>query len=302
MRTKYIVDGNNLCYLNGNGNGNGNGKISILSLLAILTSILQNGDDFFCIFDATISHKLKNNEKESEADSIEYLLDKFSDKFYRVAGGTRADGVILGKATIENARVMSNDLFRDYQEKYNWIYAHSDRFVRWNLLPDGLLLSDRWPCNINIEKSAQASLDRLCDHIAHEKSSPNFTVTADENKRNDNNIKRDNLGCPIGSAGPSSGQTIQIKKKVKPEDLKRNTSEDIHLKKETEEIIFQKMDVEEGALREHDADKANIGSSDNKNENPKKDTEKLTNVLKKAGKVIKISVTAALFFISVIDR
>lgn len=131
MKT-YIVDGSNVffSYLPNN-------TASFSVLLEILIQIKQRGDDFFCIFDANIEHKLKQKQPEALV-VLRHLLQKYPKYFSKVTGGIRADDFILIYADTQTAIVISNDRFSEYLPKYTWLQSETS-LIKGNVL--GRLIS-----------------------------------------------------------------------------------------------------------------------------------------------------------------
>ena len=129
---KYIVDGSNV-FLSYSPNN----AASFSVLLEILIQIEQRGDDFFCIFDANIEHKVK--QKESKAlPVLRQLLTNHANRFSKVTGGIRADDFILICADKQTAIVISNDRFSEYLPKYTWL-DNERNLIKGNVL--GSLIS-----------------------------------------------------------------------------------------------------------------------------------------------------------------
>lgn len=128
----FVVDGANVCRWQRQ-------NPSIQPLLTILIALLENGDDFYCVFDASITHICK-----ADASNIEAWLNDYPSKFFRVTASTRADGAILHDADHNNRRVITNDLFQEYVHDYPWLsQRYTDRLVQGNLQPSGLMTIDK---------------------------------------------------------------------------------------------------------------------------------------------------------------
>lgn len=141
MNETFVIDGMNLCWWYRNVTAGG---ASIRPLLTILISVLKNGDDFYCVFDASVTHTLRAQGEQAEANIIESLLRDYPQRFFRVTGSTRADGAILHDADHNMRRIISNDKYRDYEEQYEWLAnKHCDRLVQGNLQPSGLITLEK---------------------------------------------------------------------------------------------------------------------------------------------------------------
>jgi len=160
MSETYVVDGSNVCFWCSQAHLE---KLSISPLISLLIAILENGDDFYCVFDAPIIHNLNEQGRSADADCVETLLKQNPDRFFRVTGSTRADGVVLHYADHHGAKIITNDIYRDYRGKYVWLNdKYTDRLIQGNLQPSGLLTLDKLHYgNLSIIKDLQAANSRL---------------------------------------------------------------------------------------------------------------------------------------------
>lgn len=126
MKT-YVVDGSNVFF-----SYSPNNVPSFSILLELLIQIKQRGDDFFCIFDANIEHKVKQKEPES-LPVLLHLLKNYPKYFSKVTGGIRADDFILIYADTQMAVVISNDRFSEYLSKYTWL-KNEEKLIKGNVL------------------------------------------------------------------------------------------------------------------------------------------------------------------------
>jgi hypothetical protein len=105
-RTLILVDGSNVAYAELSGNGDP--KVS--NLVAMRKHLRQKGYKPLIIIDASLRYEIDDPQQ------LESLID---DQIVRQApADTDADFFILEKAQNENARVVSNDEFEEYQEDY----------------------------------------------------------------------------------------------------------------------------------------------------------------------------------------
>ena len=143
MNETYVIDGSNVCWWYAQSHPE---EISSTPLLSVLIALLEHGDDFYCVFDAPVTHEFEKHGKKDEAALIEQLLTEHPKKFFRVTGSTRADGVILHYADHNNRHIITNDIYRDYREKYDWLEdKYSPRLIQGNLQHSGLLTLDKLP-------------------------------------------------------------------------------------------------------------------------------------------------------------
>jgi hypothetical protein len=89
------------------------GQARIASILSIRDELQKLGYKTIIIADASLIHEIDDPEQ------MEALLD--SQEIHQAPAGTDADYFILETADREQAYVISNDLFRSYQEQYPWL-------------------------------------------------------------------------------------------------------------------------------------------------------------------------------------
>ena len=141
MNKKFVIDGTNVCWWYANIRKD---QLSIAPLLTVLIALLENGDDFYCVFDASTVHDLKKQGKEIEKAFIDASPEKYPGRFFIVTGSTRADGAVLHHADHYGDRIITNDIFKDYRDKYPWLKdPHTDRLIQGNLQPSGILTMDK---------------------------------------------------------------------------------------------------------------------------------------------------------------
>ena len=137
MGKTYVIDGSNVCWW-----GSHQKNASISPLLTILIALLEHGDDFYCVFDASIIYNM--NEKKADIDGINRMIEHPSGRFFRVTGSTDADSVILADADHHNRSIITNDIYRDCQRKYLWLAdKYTDRLIQCNLQPSGLMTIEK---------------------------------------------------------------------------------------------------------------------------------------------------------------
>lgn len=138
-----VVDGSNVCYWYGQvykTQDSNDNKLSIRPLLVVLSEIKEHGDDFICIFDASICNSLRKFGNIKDANFIEYLLNNYRFNFHRVPTGFPADEVILNNANKQNRRIISVDNYSQYSDKYEWlIKERPTRLIKGSFLYDGTL-------------------------------------------------------------------------------------------------------------------------------------------------------------------
>lgn len=103
---KIIVDASNVAYFSNNEN-----HIPKMSnIWAAIKALEESGDEFVIIADASLRHEIDDKE------GFIGLLD--SDNVEEVPAGNDADHFILEIANNENAKILSNDKFRNYADEF----------------------------------------------------------------------------------------------------------------------------------------------------------------------------------------
>jgi hypothetical protein len=102
---------------------------SLLNLLGLLLELQKRNCVFKCFFDASTLRHLKRARRKDEAYAYRRLCFDFPDLFVEVAEGNQADDFILDYAHSHGTPIISNDLFRDYEEKYGWLKSDIKRRV-----------------------------------------------------------------------------------------------------------------------------------------------------------------------------
>lgn len=103
---KVVIDASNVAHFSQNNIS----KPLMSNILAAVNALEESGDEFVIISDASLRHKIDDKE------TFEKLLE--SDNVEEVPSGNDADHFILDIATKENAKILSNDKFRDYADEF----------------------------------------------------------------------------------------------------------------------------------------------------------------------------------------
>lgn len=104
-----VVDGANVAYAEMSAAG----QPKVSNVLAVRRALQARGYEAIIIVDASLRHEI------DDPNQLEALLD---DNIVRQApAGTDADYFVLETAERYDARVVSNDTFDDYRERYPWI-------------------------------------------------------------------------------------------------------------------------------------------------------------------------------------
>ena len=128
----YILDGNNIFHWDKNRNG-----ISLNIVTSITNYLRAAGKEFMVFFDANASHCFTSKGDKALYDE---LLQKYPDNFVQVPGGVKADDFLLMAANqYKHSIVISNDRYREYQNKYAWV-VDSQRLAHGMVLKDKICM------------------------------------------------------------------------------------------------------------------------------------------------------------------
>lgn len=103
---KVVIDASNVAHTNKKEDS----KPLMSNILAAVDALKESGDEFVIIADASLRHEIDDKEQ------YEKLLE--SDNVEEAPAGMDADHFILELATNENAKILSNDKFRDYADEF----------------------------------------------------------------------------------------------------------------------------------------------------------------------------------------
>jgi len=126
QNVKYVVlDGLNICcWANQNKR-----DLNICILLTLCSELIRQKIPFIVFFDANISHLLKENNYENASEAYKRITAHTSNIFVEVPGRIRADEFILQRANNDNAHIISNDQFRDFENRFPWV-SSGDRLIK----------------------------------------------------------------------------------------------------------------------------------------------------------------------------
>jgi len=130
---KLVIDGLNVIY-----GAPSDQKPALANLLGLLMELKNRNFSFKCFFDASTFYTLEEAGKTDDADAYQNLCRSFPDLFIEVPGGNQADDFILDYAHSHGTPIISNDRYRDYEEKYVWLKSESNRRVSF-LVHSGMI-------------------------------------------------------------------------------------------------------------------------------------------------------------------
>lgn len=129
--TEYIIDGTNILY-------SGQKEPSLCRIIALSRAFMQKSIPFRVIFDATTPHRHLKTKMEQRF--YEKMLRNYPDHFYQASAGLKADDFILQyTATKPECVIITQDLYRDYRDRYNEARTRVIRVMDFN---DTLLLPE----------------------------------------------------------------------------------------------------------------------------------------------------------------
>jgi hypothetical protein len=104
-----VVDGANVAYAERSRDG----EPKVSNMVAVQQELKRRGYEPIIIIDASLRYEI------DDPDQLEGLLDRQA--FRQAPAGTDADYFILRTAEQQEARIVSNDEYEQYQEDYPWI-------------------------------------------------------------------------------------------------------------------------------------------------------------------------------------
>ena len=104
-----VIDGANVAYEEKSGGG----KPKLSNLLKVQRELEERGFDTVIVIDASLKYDIDDQQQ------LEKLIE--SQQVRQVPAGTDADFFILEIANTCNARIVTNDQYRDYKDRYPWI-------------------------------------------------------------------------------------------------------------------------------------------------------------------------------------
>jgi hypothetical protein len=154
----FIIDGLNVC----RDFFQKRGKLSLKPLATILTEIMERSGNFICIFDANAVYEFKRNSNY-EAKCLKDLL-KFDQYFCMSPGRSRADDHVLNRANHTGEPIISNDQYKRYIKKYDWIEKEEERLIKGKVMGKHVSIFDLdiyRPVCTNIKKAVKDLIIQL---------------------------------------------------------------------------------------------------------------------------------------------
>jgi Zc3h12a-like Ribonuclease NYN domain len=126
-REVVVIDGANVAYEERSAGG----KPKLANLLKVRRELEERGFDPVVIVDASLKYDIDDQEQ------IETLIR--SQQIRQVPAGTDADFFIIQLADQLDARIVTNDRYKDYAERYPWI---PERRVPYMIVKGEVVLYD----------------------------------------------------------------------------------------------------------------------------------------------------------------
>lgn len=118
----FVIDGNNIARLDG-------GELDLAAVRSLACFLLSRGDNVRVYFDANIGMLISGGKNHLGSADLAEMLGISEGVVSIVPGGSLADEWILLFADEHGAVVLSNDRFRDFEDKYPFI-AEKDRLLK----------------------------------------------------------------------------------------------------------------------------------------------------------------------------
>lgn len=131
--SEIVIDGSNVIRAcNSHG---------VIGFRALLQTLQANGIRCHVLFDANVVHVVGEEFGSDQAHVLQQMIDASAGMLSCVPGRSRADEYILLRADTDGLHILSNDQYRDYQDKYPWVVngRRVHKFVFTNgrlLIPD----------------------------------------------------------------------------------------------------------------------------------------------------------------------
>jgi len=126
-REVVVIDGANVAYEERSAGG----KPKLANLLKVRRELEERGFDPVVIVDASLKYDIDDQQQ------IEALIR--SQQIRQVPAGTDADFFIIQLADQLDARIVTNDRYKDYAERYPWI---QERRVPYMIVKGEVVLYD----------------------------------------------------------------------------------------------------------------------------------------------------------------
>ncbi len=184
MNEEYIIDGTSIIC-------NAEKEQTLAPLLQLLILLKNQGNDFYCYFDADTRYKF---EKEVDKQVYQNLIKFGMEQHFVQVSHLDADVPLLEQADAMQAKIISCDRFESYYETYPWLVEQRDkRIIPIEVIAEKLILE-----KLNINTEVERDVVQLAVELVHiiEKEANNLHGTIDKYKkeRQFGFVKRANVG------------------------------------------------------------------------------------------------------------
>jgi tetratricopeptide (TPR) repeat protein len=131
--------------------------LSLETLLTLLINLREHNNCFICVFDASSRWKFKEVHVEGE---YEQLITGLPEYFFEATGGIEADEFILIHADKKNISVISNDRYRKYIAKYEWLMSQPQRLIKGGVMAGELTIP-----SLNIVAKINNNVKKLVENL-----------------------------------------------------------------------------------------------------------------------------------------
>jgi hypothetical protein len=142
---KVIIDASNLAHYGKEKDS----KPKLKNILHAVNALEKDGHDFVIIADASLKHEIDNKK------NFKILLDEKA--IEEAPSGTDADHFILNLAEEENAKILSNDLFREFFDEFKDI---NSRRLPYSFKNDKIIMGKSQK-----PKKAKNILQNICNNV-----------------------------------------------------------------------------------------------------------------------------------------
>lgn len=223
----YYIDGLNICKYQHDQHR----IVSLGYLIILLEELLKRKHTFFIFFDTSTNKELsKNNEGEIYRE----LKVQYPGILMEVPSGTEADEFLLLRANTEDAKIITNDRYRDYQDDYPWVINNNWRLIK-GLIGERRLQIPELSMDIPLVANVLELIDKLRpelsalsrqQHHSSFMSENKKTFKSDKNPSKSNTKMRSDQNINTRKAGTINLAKIEeYKKRITEAGLKKNPLE-----------------------------------------------------------------------------
>jgi len=149
----FVIDGLNICRLTR--------PSSLVTLLVLAVELLERGDDFICIFDASARWELgtkRADKKDIPNPLYDKLVRKYPQYFLQTPRGEEADVYLLNVADDIHS-IISNDSFKDYADQFKWLKDSAQ--LRQRLIGSMVVRAELIIQSLKIRRKISGSADEV---------------------------------------------------------------------------------------------------------------------------------------------